>query len=157
MKTVTHATLADLAAEAAAAPRRRKNRNLHEHLDDPIQRLLNALEPGTYIRPHRHPDGVWELFTLLSGACSILVFDAQGVVTQRVDLAQDGTLAAEIPAGAWHGVVARRPGTVVIEVKPGPYVPGSFAAWAPEEGSDGAATCLDWLQRAQVGESFGHD
>lgn len=157
MKIITHATLADLAAEAAAAPRRRKNLNLHGHLDDPIQRLLNALEPGTYIRPHRHPDGVWELFILLSGACSILVFDAQGVVTQRVDLTQDGTLVAEIPAGAWHSVVAQQSGTVVIEVKPGPYVPGSFAPWAPEEDKDGATACLDWLQRARVGDSFGHD
>lgn len=157
MKTITTADLADLAAQAAAAPRRRKNLNLHDHLDDPIQRLLNALEPRTYIRPHRHPDGVWELFTLLSGACSILVFDGQGVVTQRVDLTHDGTVVAEIPAGAWHGVVARQPGTVVIEIKPGPYVPGSFAAWAPEEGSGGTATCLDWLERAHVGDSFGHD
>lgn len=156
MKTVTPTRLTDLAAQAAAAPRRRKNLNLHDHLDDPIQRLLNALEPGTYIRPHRHPDGVWELFTLLSGACSIVVFDEGGVVTERVDLAQDGVLVAEIPAGAWHSVVAQQSGTVVIEVKPGPYVPGSFAAWAPEEGSDGALACLDWLQRAQVGDSFGH-
>lgn len=157
VKTITPTSLADLAAQAAAAPRRRKNLNLHDHLDDPIQRLLNALEPGTYIRPHRHPDGVWELFTLLSGACSILVFDAQGMVTERIDLAQDGTLVAEIPAGSWHSVVARQPGTVVIEVKPGPYVPGSFAPWAPDEGSDGATTCLGWLQRARVGDSFDHD
>lgn len=154
MKTLNVAQLAQLSAEAQAAPRRRKNLNLHDQLEDPIQRLCNALEPGTYIRPHRHPDGVWETFVLLSGACSILLFDAEGRVEQRVDLEIGGTVAAEIPAGAWHGVTAGQPGTVVLEVKPGPYVPGSFAPWAPEEGAPDAARCLRWLETARPGQRF---
>ena len=32
------------------------NYNFHESLDAPIHRLLNALEPGTYLPPHRHVD-----------------------------------------------------------------------------------------------------
>lgn len=156
MKSVALADLARLSAQAQAAPRRRLNLNLHQSLDDPIQRLCNALEPGTYIRPHRHPDGVWETFVLLDGACSILLFDAAGKVTERLDLAAAGTVIAEIPAGAWHGVVSTRPGTVVLEVKPGPYVPGTFAAWAPAEDQPQSRRCLDWMCQAQPGQTY-HD
>ena len=43
-------------AEAAASPRRRKNRNFHPRDDHPGHRLLNALMADTYIPPHRHLD-----------------------------------------------------------------------------------------------------
>lgn len=156
MKTIDIAQLADLSAQAQAAPRLRKNLNLHETLEDSVQRLLNALEPDTYVRPHRHPDGIWEVFVLLSGACAILVFDEDGIVTERVELNETGIRIAEIPAGCWHGVVSLTPGTVVLETKPGPYVPSRFAAWAPEEGQPDAAILLNWARTACVGDRFSH-
>lgn len=67
MKRLTADALAVLHAEAVASPRRRKNFNLHASPDDPIQRLCNAFEPGTYVRPHRHGAGVWELFLVIGG------------------------------------------------------------------------------------------
>lgn len=155
MKSVTAEDLRRLSTEAQAAPRLRKNLNLHDRLEDPIQRLCNALQPGTYIRPHRHPDNVWECFVLLRGACSIILFDQAGRINERLDLALDGTTIAEIPAGTWHCVVALAADTVVMEVKPGPYVPGTFMAWAPEEGTPQARACLSWLERAQPGERYG--
>ena len=60
MKRLTADILIALRAEAAASPRRRKNFNLHASPDDPIQRLCNAFEPGTYVRPHRHAAG-WRM------------------------------------------------------------------------------------------------
>lgn len=157
MKSISAENLHDLAAQAGAAPRLRKNLNLHERLEDPIQRLLNALEPGTYIRPHRHPPGVWECFILLHGRCAILLFDDGGRVVDRLELSPGGTIVTEIPADTWHGVVSLAPSTVVLEVKPGPYVPGVFADWAPEEATDRAKPCLRWLEQAQPGESYVHD
>jgi hypothetical protein len=59
LKIVDDVQLQALHAQAAAGARRRKNLNLHERLDDPVQRLLNDFEPGTYVRPHRHADK-WE-------------------------------------------------------------------------------------------------
>ena len=47
-------TIADLVKRARQTPRGRLNLNLHPRLEDPIQRLLNAGSPGTYVRPHRH-------------------------------------------------------------------------------------------------------
>jgi cupin fold WbuC family metalloprotein len=54
MKILNSALLADLTAQAQANPRLRQNLNLHADYDEPCQRLLNAIEPGSYIRPHRH-------------------------------------------------------------------------------------------------------
>ena len=123
LKLYTAATLDALSAEAAHLSRRRKNLNVHPVLADPIQRLFNALEPGTYARPHRHArDGVWELMVVVRGAFAVLRFDDEGRVLARADLrAGDGDCAVEIPAHAWHSVVSLVPGTIMFEIKPGPY------------------------------------
>lgn len=151
------ADLDALTAAAVAAPRRRRNLNLHDDLDDPVQRLCNALEPDTYIRPHRHREpGRWELFAALRGAASVLLLDPEGQLRERLELAAEGPCPlVEIPAGAWHTVVAQRPGTVLLEVKPGPYRPltaKDFAAWAPPEDDPLAPAFLARLRAAAVGD-----
>lgn len=155
MKTVTRADLAALSAQAAASTRRRQNFNLHPALDDPVQRLLNAFEPGTYIRPHRHGEpGKWELFAWLAGRAALLTFDDDGVVQERVEF-DAGTPVVEIPAGTWHTLVAIEAGTVLLEVKPGPYAPLSpagFAPWSPPEGGEAAARLEHWCRTAPAGE-----
>ena len=40
--------------EAARNPRKREVLILHREDSDPLQRMLNAVQPGSYIRPHRH-------------------------------------------------------------------------------------------------------
>ena len=54
MKIINEQLLDETQAKALQSPRLRMNYNFHERLDDPINRLLNAMEPGTYLRPHRH-------------------------------------------------------------------------------------------------------
>jgi cupin fold WbuC family metalloprotein len=54
MKLLDNATLTELLATAADSPRRRANHNIHPVLEDPVQRFFNAMQPGTYVRPHRH-------------------------------------------------------------------------------------------------------
>ena len=54
MKIINEALLDETTGRAKQSPRLRMNYNFHEHSDDPVNRLLNALEPGTYLRPHRH-------------------------------------------------------------------------------------------------------
>ena len=159
LKIVTASTLAELSNKAAEAPRRRCNFNLHPVLDDPVQRFLNALEPGTYARPHRHCEPAkWELFVILAGAAAILVFDDDGRVTERQELdAAGSTRAVEIPPGTWHSLVALKPGTVLFEFKPGPYSPISdkdFAAWSPAEGSADAADMVERLAAARIGDKL---
>lgn len=154
MKTIDADTIAALKAEATQVARRRTHATLHDELSDPVQRVVIALQPGTYVRPHRHGHGVWELFALLDGALAVLSFDGDGTVTQRVELRPGGARMAQLEPGSWHTVIALAPDTLALEIKPGPYRPTSdkdFAAWAPAEGQDGAADMLRWFESAHPG------
>lgn len=156
-KLYSAAILDELSAQAARSARLRKNLNVHPALDDPIQRLFNAMEPGTYARPHRHArDGGWELMVVVRGAFAVLFFDGEGRVLHRVDLRADGgDCAVEIPARAWHCAVSLALGTVMFEVKAGPYLPledKDFAVWAPPEGDPRAPEWVRWFETAQSGE-----
>jgi cupin fold WbuC family metalloprotein len=154
---ITRKALQELARQAGLSPRRRKNLNLHTALSDPIQRLFNAVEPDSYVRPHRHErNDVWELLVAIRGRFAALSFDAGGQVLNRTEFGADGdNLGVELPPGTWHTVVALAPGSVLFEVKPGPYEPlndKDFATWAPAEGDPAAAAFVDWYRRAMPGE-----
>ncbi len=91
MKRITKQVLDELTAKAVASLRKRAHHNLHVVLEDPVQRLCVAVEPGTYIRPHRHADpSTWEVFILLRGSVVFLVFDDAGKVMERSILAAGG-------------------------------------------------------------------
>lgn len=121
---------------AKQSPRLRMNYNFHRTTDDPVNRLLNAMEPGTYLRPHRHtnPDKN-EVFLLLRGKAALFLFDGEGNVTQKVILDPSaGTYGGEIPPGVWHTLLVMESGSVVYEVKQGPFSPLSpenMAPWSP--------------------------
>ncbi|MEW9899638.1 WbuC family cupin fold metalloprotein [Chitinivorax sp. PXF-14] len=154
MKTIDTALLDTLAQQAQQSPRRRANHNLHTELADPIQRLAIAMEPDTYVRPHRHPH-TWELLYSLRGRFLVLHFDEQGTVTGRAILG-DGTAVLETPAGTWHAVLSLDEGGVIFEVKHGPYqaiTDADFAAWSPAAG-DAADELMDWYAAARIGERF---
>ncbi|PKL35388.1 MAG: cupin fold metalloprotein, WbuC family [Spirochaetae bacterium HGW-Spirochaetae-1] len=143
--------LRELSTLAASLPRLRKNLNLHKP-EDRVQRFFNALEPGTYVRPHRHLDPPKvETFVIISGSFLTVIFDDDGSVTDVYRIDRDGgAIAIDILPGTWHSVVCERPGTVYFEVKDGPYVAltdKDFAPWAPAEGSDGAPSYLARLER----------
>ncbi len=143
---------------ARSARRGRVHHNLHPGLDDPVQRMCVAMEPGSYCRPHRHPDGgKWELFIALQGKAAVLIFDDAGRVRDRAEISPAGaTVLVEIPAGAWHTLAALQSGTVLFESKPGPYAAETdkdFASWAPGEDSPLASRFDEWFRTAGVGDT----
>jgi cupin fold WbuC family metalloprotein len=157
MKTTLSARLDELSRRAVCSARRRLNHNLHPSLDDPIQRFFNLVEPGSYVRPHRHADpSRWELFVALRGRAVVLEFDGDGRVTGRCEISPEGpAVAVEIDGGTWHTVAALSPGTALFELKPGPYSPTSdkaFAAWAPPEGDPGQPRWAEWIAIAAPGD-----
>ena len=141
--------------KAHASPRRRMNHNFHPQLDDPLQRMLNCLEPGTYIQPHKHenPDKC-EAFILLKGKVLVVEFDADGnVMSHAVLEAGTGVYGAEIAPRVYHCIIPLEPGSVVYEVKDGPYSPlddKNFAAWAPKEGADGCRAYMEQLKKQLI-------
>lgn len=144
---ITQDMLAALAAEAAASPRRRRNRNFHAADGDCAHRLLNALEPDSYVRPHRHLDpSKDETIIAVRGRFGVVEFAEDGTVQRSMEIAPGGpAIGIDIAHGTFHSVLALEPGSVFFEAKAGPYVPitdAEKAAWAPAEGEAGAAAFL---------------
>ena len=139
--------LGRLSAAARISPRLRKNHNFHASESDACSRLLNAVEPGSYVVPHRHIDPHKdETFVVLRGRFGLILFDEDGAITHRVVLGSAGpTFGATIPHGTFHSLVSLAPGSVFFESKGGPYAALTAeerAAWAPAEQGPGAADYL---------------
>jgi len=156
MKIITSRHLDALADVAKGAPRKRKNLNLHPTDEFCCHRLFNAIEPNSYIRPHRHLDEAKdETFVIVRGALGVILFDEAGTIIDSVVLTPGGpAVAVDIPHGLFHGAVSLAPGTVFFEAKAGPYLPlaaDETASWAPEEGTPGTADYLAGLVARLLG------
>ncbi len=157
MKLIDTRLLDSLTEKAGENPRHRAHFNLHPELNDAVQRLCIAMEPDTYVRPHRHADPeTWELLLILRGSLAVTLFDDRGTVTGRAVLHAAGPVrAVEFPRAVWHAPVSLEPGTVVFEVKQGPYKvieERNLASWAPREGEPAADRFLQWYRHARVGD-----
>lgn len=136
MIEITDELINQVTSEAKEDPRLRKNYNFHKDLNDPVNRMLNALEPGTYLRPHRHLEtGKTGVLLLLKGSLKVVFFDDEGLVVNSVILSKEcGVHGIEIAPDEWYSIIVLEEGTVVYEIKPGPYVPlseNAFASWSP--------------------------
>ena len=121
---ITQALLDNLTEQAKTSPRLRMNMDLRNSAEDQSQRMLNAIEPGSPLPIHRHQKTsetvvclrgrlVWEFYDELERIC-----------TERIELSPNGPVVAlNVPQGQWHTVKALESGSVIMEVKDGPYEP----------------------------------
>jgi cupin fold WbuC family metalloprotein len=155
MNQLTFDRLSRLSNEAQLSPRKRMNHNIHADLSDPVQRLAIAMEPDTYIRPHRHLQS-WELLTSLRGRFVVLNFDDAGTVIDRAVLGE-GVSVIEAPAACWHAVLSLDGGGVIFEVKRGPYIPfreEDFAPWSPAADDANHRALMAWYRHAAPGQRW---
>lgn len=114
--------LDDVFAQALTSPRLRMNYNFHQSLDDKCHRMLNAVEPGTDIPIHRHPDKD-ESFVILRGKVRSTTYNDDGSVIDSVVLSlEDGIYGVDIPKGVWYKLESLEPASVIFECKEGPFV-----------------------------------
>jgi cupin fold WbuC family metalloprotein len=139
----------DLIQKARNAARRRTNHNFHQNAGDRIHRMLHAMEPETYVQPHKHenPDKL-EAFLVLKGKVAAIEYNDLGEIIDWIVLDPlVGNYGMEVPARSWHSIICLESGTVVYEVKDGPWNPVDdkfFAPWAPKEGE---SLCLAYNYR----------
>ena len=119
---------------SVGSPRRRMLIPIHRHQEDLVQRMVNILQPGTYIQPHLHPrNWATETILVMEGELGFITFDQSGGVktTHRIPV---GGLV-DIEECVWHGVLALEPNTIILETKRGPHDSSDkeFAGWAPRE------------------------
>jgi cupin fold WbuC family metalloprotein len=145
MVRITNELIDTVVADARKSQRLRMNYNFHPELSDPVQRLLNALEPWTYIRPHKHINKE-ESFVLLRGTILAVSFNDDGTIRDHAILSQkSGILGIEFEENCFHMLTSLESGSAVFEIKEGPFVPhtdGSSALWAPKEGTPEAKDFL---------------
>lgn len=156
MKRLDQSLLEQVVHAARASPRQRSNYNFHPVLNDRVQRFINAMEPQTYVCPHRHEGAHrWEMFIAITGRAAVLTFSDAGEVLTRTELDANGVVRAlELPGDTWHTLVSLESGTVLYETKEGPYEASSdkdFAPWAPREGQTRWAEFREWFRHAQPG------
>ena len=115
--------LDNLTQQAKVAPRLRMNLDLRNSEADSSQRMLNAIEPGSVVPVHRHR-GTSETVVMLRGRAVQHFYDEQGGLVESVLLEAGGEVPAiQVPKGAWHRLESLESGTVIIEMKDGPYEP----------------------------------
>ncbi|MFH1912995.1 MAG: WbuC family cupin fold metalloprotein [Pseudomonadota bacterium] len=140
---LTLTMVGNLLAMSRESPRKRMLQRLHKSLDAPTHRMFNALQPGTYITPHRHLHPVKsETILVISGSLLFVRFTEDGDIADHT-LLQPGTetFGVDVAPHVFHTYVALKPDTLIFEVKDGPCVPDmdkDTPSWAPAEGEEGA-------------------
>ena len=66
---------------AKESPRRRMNYNLHESFEDSVQRMFNALEPGTEVPIARHQT-CNETLILMRGKLRVNIYNDQKEIVE---------------------------------------------------------------------------
>jgi cupin fold WbuC family metalloprotein len=136
-----------LLALSRQSPRKRMLQKLHKSLDAPAHRMFNALQPGTYVMPHRHLDPAKEETVLvMAGSMLFIRFTDDGEIADQV-LLQPGTetFGVDVAPHVYHTYVPLKPDTLVFECKTGPYEAGTdmdVPDWAPREGTPEAEPYL---------------
>lgn len=149
MKFFSQELISDLEDKANANERKRQHLNIHENYSDSCQCFLNAIQPRSYIRPHRHLlDSRNEILVAVRGLMAVIIFDDLGKITKTAKIGSEkyksiANILIEITPDIWHTVVSLKKGSILLEVKPGPFVEDlakEYAPWAPEEGSRSTAS-----------------
>ena len=120
---ISDVLLSDLTDKAKRNPRLRVNYDLRNSKQDRSQRMLNAVEPGTVIPIHRHPNTSTTVI-VLRGSIRQNFFDSDGNLEESVLLSFNGVVkAVQIEAGRWHNLESLETGTVLFEAKDGSWEP----------------------------------
>ena len=121
---ITQALLDTLTTQAQGSPRLRMNLDLRNSVDDTSQRMLNAIEPGSVVPIHRHRNTSETVVCLRGRIVEEFYDELERICTEAIVLSPNSpTVALNIPAGQWHTVRSLESGTVILEVKDGPYEP----------------------------------
>ena len=110
--------LDQLTAQAKESPRLRMNLDLRNSDADTSQRMLNAIEPESVVPVRRHQT-TSETMVVLRGRVVEEYYSSEGELVETYELV--AAQALNIPAGQWHTLRSLESGTVIIEMKDGPY------------------------------------
>jgi cupin fold WbuC family metalloprotein len=126
---------------------------VHRTQQAKVNRMINFMQPGTYVRPHKHPEShASETVVVLSGSIRFLIFDEIGFIEDDILLTSDpGKSVVDIEPDVWHSFIVIQEDSVIYEAKKGPYNPQKdkeFAGWSPEEYTEEAISWVAALEKS---------
>ena len=125
---IDNKVLDELSSKAKASPRLRMNLDLRNSENDGSQRMLNAIEPGSPERIHRHQHTSETVVCIRGKVVEEFYDELERICTDSIVLTPNGpNVAINIPAGQWHSIRAVESDSVVLAVKDGRYEPLSDA------------------------------
>lgn len=84
---VTEALVDEVVQQSQLTARGRMIAPLHRSHSDAVHRMLNAIQPGSYVRPHRHLDPAKpEAWIVLRGRLLFVHFHDNGAIDQHIVL-----------------------------------------------------------------------
>ncbi|WP_319469069.1 WbuC family cupin fold metalloprotein [uncultured Pseudodesulfovibrio sp.] len=144
---LTLTMVGNLLTMSRESPRKRMLQRIHKSHDAGVHKMFNALQPGTYVTPHRHmnPEKT-ETILVISGSMLFVQFDEMGKLLNHT-LVQPGTevFGIDVAPHIYHTFIALKPDTLLFEIKDGPYdhdTDKDIPDWAPREGSEEAELYL---------------
>ena len=137
ISTIGSSELDTLKAALKASAKRRARINTHPDGEDTLHEMIIAIEPGSYIRPHKHP-GKSEAFHIVEGEVDIVVFKDDGEIDQLVRLGAPGSGRSfyyRMSQPFFHTLIVRSDVLIVHEITNGPFRPEEtiFADFAPDD------------------------
>lgn len=114
--------LDSLTVKAKENERLRQHYDLRNSEDDNCQMMLNAVEPGTVLKIHKHPHSS-TLTIVLRGSVLIHIYNDEGVVLKSVKLTTDSCPGFTVLENEWHNLESLETGTVIYEQKGCKYDP----------------------------------
>ena len=158
MKVFSSQYLEDLINEASQSHRLRAHANVHGSYADQCQKLFNAIQVDSYIRPHRHSlDPKDECLVAIKGLFGFIMFTEKGLIrsitlfgSEKYSEKLSIPSGLELTSGVWHTVVSLADNSILFEVKNGPFEPTlakEFAPWAPKEGDKDANSYFKQLKK----------
>jgi cupin fold WbuC family metalloprotein len=137
ISAVGKSELETLKAAVKASAKRRARINAHPDGEDALHEMIIAIDPSSYIRPHKHP-GKSEAFHIVEGEVDIVVFKDDGEIDQIVELGAPGSGRSfyyRMSKPFFHTLIIRSDMLIVHEITNGPFRPQGtiFADFAPED------------------------
>jgi cupin fold WbuC family metalloprotein len=134
---IGQAELNTLKSAVKASAKRRARINAHADGEDALHEMIIAIDPTSYIRPHKHP-GKSEAFHIVEGEVDIVVFTDDGEIDRIVSLGPPGgrrPFYYRMSNAFFHTLIIRSDLLVVHEITNGPFRPQAtvFANFAPDD------------------------
>jgi cupin fold WbuC family metalloprotein len=117
--------------------------NFHQDNSDLLHEMIIAIQPDSYIQPHKHP-GKSESFHIIYGAVDIVIFEDDGAIREVVSLAAEDEAKAfyyHMSKPFFHTLIINSDLLVVHEITNGPFVKNGtvFGSFAPADSASAIA------------------